>query len=394
MFIFTNTSSTLPSPTPPTLSLSLSHSLSIIHYLMLSLSSGHCERKMWDCRTDRCCRQLLLPKVQLSSGIFPQTYKVGSWRWPSPELLNQPPLWAHINTGDQECHTDHTCHGDWTHTHSNNLLRSSHLQWLRLQHVKGQTGDLRSIYKSMAAGARHTETDERGGEWRPVPLVIPGETWARTLPGCIDLFWTDSGHYYAVYWGIYMADWQAQDNGYNCFFIFSDVTNIFSQETKRKKQGFGSYYERYIPALCWGTGLYFFFFLVGCVTPAWEYHEIINRRWLRHLFPVPLIHQCSHQHQNKRTRDLRKSLQRTFAYFFWHPLGAGGWFLSFLPVEVGKKKLVAHWQSFARRTGAFLAVSISGRTKQREEKPRLGALLEWKHFSTDYVWKWCLSLWI
>lgn len=129
-------------------------------------------------------------------------------------------------------------HMSWWLDTSYNLLHPSHLQWLRVQHVKGQTGDLCSIYKSMAAGARRTETDEKGGAWRPVPLVIPGEKWAWTLPRHTDLFWTYSGHYYAVHWGIYMADWQAlgvQANGYNNFFIFSDVTTNFSLGTKNKK---------------------------------------------------------------------------------------------------------------------------------------------------------------
>lgn len=122
--------------------------------------------------------------------------------------------------------------------HSSNLLHSRHLQWLRVQHVKGQTGDLCSIYKSMVAGARRTEADEKGGEWRPVPLVIPGETWAWTLPGRTDLSWTDSVHYYVVHWGIYMADWQTlgvQARGYNYFFTFTDLTTVFSLGTKKAK---------------------------------------------------------------------------------------------------------------------------------------------------------------
>lgn len=120
----------------------------------------------------------------------------------------------------------------------NNLVHSSHLQWLKVQHVKWPTGDLRSIFKSMVAGARRTETDEEGGEWRPVPLAIPGDTWAWRLPGRTDLSWTDSGRYYAVHWGTYMADWQTlglQANGCNSFFIFTNLTTAFSLGTKKQK---------------------------------------------------------------------------------------------------------------------------------------------------------------
>lgn len=270
--------------------------------------------------------QLLLPKVKFLPVIFffLQIYKAGSpsdelssttsWGWPSSESLNQPLSNAHINTGDHKCHSDHTCHGDWTHMHSNNLLYSRHLQWLRVQHVKGQTGDLCSIYKSMAAGARLTESDERGGEWRPVPLVLPEETWVWTQPGRTDLPWTDSAHDYGIKGGIYTTDWQTlpfgvQANGYN-YFLYQHIWLLSSHwgQRKSKKQGFGSYYEQHIPVLLRGKSLCFFVFLVGCVSPAWEYHEIINRRWLRRLIPVPLIHQRSHHHQSKRTRDLRNSL--------------------------------------------------------------------------------------
>lgn len=120
--------------------------------------------------------------------------------------------------------------------HSINLLHSRHSQWLRAQHVKGQTGDLCSIYTSMAAGARRTETDEKGGEWRPVALGLPGETQAWTLPGCTDPFWTDSGHYYGVHWGIYTADcpleYKLLDINYYLIFIYQTI--IFSLETKKQ----------------------------------------------------------------------------------------------------------------------------------------------------------------
>lgn len=146
--------------------------------------------------------------------------------------------------------------------HSINLLHSRHGQWLRVQHVKGQTGDLRSIYKSMVAGARSTETDEKGGEWRPVPLGLPREIWAWTPCWCTDPVWPDSGHYYGVHWGIYTADGLLEyillDTNY--YLIFIDQTIIFSLVTKKEK-GFGSYYERHIPAVCRGKSLCFFVFL-------------------------------------------------------------------------------------------------------------------------------------
>lgn len=153
-------------------------------------------------------------------------------------FLTNPPCQEHINTGDHKCHIDHKCHDDWRHMHSINLLHSHHRQWLRVQHVEGQTGDLSSIYKSMAAGARRTETDEKGGEWRPVPLGLPQEIWAWTLPGCTDPSWTDSGHYYGVHWGIYTVDclleYKLLDT--NFYLIFTDLTTIFSLETKKKQK--------------------------------------------------------------------------------------------------------------------------------------------------------------
>lgn len=91
----------------------------------------------------------------------------------------------------------------------------------------------------MAAETRRTETEEKGGEWRPVPLVVPGETWAWTLPGHTDLSWTDSGHYYCVNWAIYMTDWQTlppgvQANGCNCF-LYSQIW-LLSFYCEQKKQ--------------------------------------------------------------------------------------------------------------------------------------------------------------
>ena len=121
---------------------------------------------------------------------------------------------------------------------ANNLLHPSALQWLRVQHVKGQTGHLCWIFKSVAAGARRTETEEEGGEWRSVPLAIPGDTGTWTLPGRTDLSWTDSGRYDAVFWGTDMADWQTlgvQANGCNSFFTFTDLKATFSLGTKKSK---------------------------------------------------------------------------------------------------------------------------------------------------------------
>lgn len=106
-----------------------------------------------------------------------------------------------------------------------------------------------------------------------------------------------------------------QANGCNSFFAFTDLTTIFSLRTKKAKS---KDLDRTMSSTfqpCSGERVCFFvFFLVGCVSPAWEYHEIINRRWLRHLIPVPLIHQCSHHHQSKQTRDLRKSVEDISLY--------------------------------------------------------------------------------
>lgn len=185
----------------------------------------------------------------------------------------------------------------------NNLLCSPNFQSQNIQHVEKQTGDLCSIYKSMATGAKGTETDEKGGEWRPVPLVFPREACAWMLPGRTDLSWTDSVHYYGAKWGIFMAAWSTLPFGIQQM----DIT-IWVQEQiwlqsphgwqKSKKQAFGLYY---IPTHCRGKSLCFFVFLVGSVPSVGEYQEIINRRWLWHFIPVLLVCQCSHHHQSKHT---------------------------------------------------------------------------------------------
>lgn len=204
-------------------------SLSIIHYPILSLSSGHSEKMMEGWRTDRwCCMQHLLPKVQFLSGIFlanPQGRLCLMNSLPLPReddlLLNPHPSHEHINTGDHKCQSDHTCHGDWTHMHSNNLLYLRHLQWLRIRHVEGQ--NRRPVLDLQVNGCWSQGYREWWERWRvkarsiSAPRGEMGRDAARTHWPLLD-----SGHYYGVNWGIYMTDWQTlppgvQANGCNYF---------------------------------------------------------------------------------------------------------------------------------------------------------------------------------
>ena len=319
MFIITNASPTLPSPTPPPLSLFLSPIT--LSFLSLQVTL----RTMSDWRTDGWCyMQILLSKVQFLSGIFFFFFFCKIYTTASFCLMNSLPLppeddlplnrWinppsifrAHINTSDHQCHGDHTCHAIG-HT-CTVIICSAHVIPPVIEGSACWGANWRPMLDLQVNGGWSQAYRDWWERWRvkacsiSTPRGDMGLDTARTHWPLLDSFWT-------LLWCKLgnlpdkLCPLGVQANGCNDF-LYIQIWQYYShwRKKKSKKRGFGSYYEQYIPVLLRGKSLCFFVFLVGCVSPAWEYHEIINRRWLRHLSPVPLIHQRSRHHQTNRGR--------------------------------------------------------------------------------------------
>lgn len=211
----------------------------------------------------------------------------------------------------------------------------------------------------MVAGARRTEGDDKGGEWRPVPLVLPGEGHgpgrcldALTSPGqSLQITMAETGKStgraasgvqtegcYSVYLFIWQPpfNWGHKIRSKNLDSSLSSTSQSFTGE---------------------GVCVSLFSWL-ALSFPAGEYHEIINRRLLWHLIPFPLIHQCSHYYRSKLPRDLGKKSVDCNGLYTLNALPTGRGFLSSLVIWVAQKPADVLWGG--GRTLFWLSASPGG----------------------------------
>lgn len=162
------------------------------------------------------------------------------------------------------------------------------------------------------------------------------------------------------------ASWSTR-HGYGCnyFLIHKYLTAIFSLYTKEAKRlmlwavHFSTALEK--------ESLRFFVFLVGCDSPAWEYHATINRRWLRHLIPALLIYQLSQHYQikpeiwEKKKKNQPRRHQPMFPSIHWIQVANC---LAFLPTRSERRKVTTHWHLWWDSWG--FSASLGGTSSKRK----------------------------
>lgn len=239
MFIFTNTSPTLPSPTPPTLSIYLHHPSP-----SLSLSTGQRVGKTADWRTDGWYHTQVRPP------------KIGHLRHHCANLplclMNFLPL-PHQ---DDLLLNRRINPPDPVHVQ---ILLSQMSWWLHVM-VIGHTCTLlicstRTISSdggfNMSRGKLKTSA-QFTSQWWPEPNILGRKVKACSISapggnmglGSDRTYWPLLDRFWTLPWcvtGISTADWDTslsgiQANGYNYIFLFTDLTRIFLRRTKKNKK--------------------------------------------------------------------------------------------------------------------------------------------------------------